>query len=51
MPPISCVYIGPLCSVEHKEMIIEIAKILKVPVKQMTIDRGEYTLHIQDCVE
>ena len=51
MPPISCVYIGALCSAEHKEMIIEIAKKLNVPVKQMTVDRGEYTLHAQDCVE
>lgn len=51
MPPISCIYVGALCSVEHKEMIIKIAKELNVPVKQMTVDRGEYTLHAQDCIE
>jgi len=50
MPPISCIYIGALCSAEHKEMLIEIAKELNVPVKQMTVDRGEYMLHVQDCV-
>lgn len=50
MPPISCIYIGALCSRENKEVLIGIAKELNVPIKQMSVDRGEYTLHAQDCV-
>ena len=50
MPPISCIYIGALCSNKNKEILIGIANELKVPIKQMTVDRGEYTLHAQDCV-
>lgn len=49
MPPISCIYVGALCSLEDKVALIEIAKELNVPVKQMVVDRGEYTLHAQDC--
>lgn len=51
MPPVSCIYVGALCSPEHKERLIEIAKELNIPIKQMTVDRGEYILHAQDCVE
>ena len=50
MPPISCIYIGALCSIENKKKLVRIANELNVPVKQMTVDRGEYTLHTQDCV-
>lgn len=50
MPPVSCVYIGALCSDENKEILIRIANELNVPVKQMSVDRGEYILHAQDCV-
>lgn len=44
MPPISCIYIGALCPEEHRAMLLEIAQTHNIPVKQMTIDRGEYTL-------
>ncbi len=44
MPPISCIYIGALCPEAHRAMLIEIAQTHNIPVKQMTIDRGEYTL-------
>jgi hypothetical protein len=45
MPPISCIYIGALCPTEHKAKLIEIAQTHNIPIKQMTIDRGCYTLH------
>ena len=45
MPPISCIYIGAHCSEENKQVLIEIAKDRNIPVKQMRVDRGEYTLH------
>ena len=45
MPPISCIYLGALCSTENKLKILKIAQELNIPVKQMTVDRGEYTLH------
>lgn len=44
MPPISCIYIGALCPEEHRTMLLEIAQTHNIPAKQMTIDRGEYTL-------
>lgn len=50
MPPISCIYIGALCSDENRELLVRIANELKVPIKQMSVDRGEYTLHAQECV-
>lgn len=46
-PPITGIYLGALCSKKHKERISEIADELKVPLKQMVIDRGEYNLHTQ----
>jgi hypothetical protein len=48
MPPISCIYIGALCPQEHKAELVEIAKTQNIPIKQMTIDRGCYTLHTSD---
>lgn len=45
MPPISCIYIGALCSIENKNKLIKIASSLGIPVKEMVVDRGEYTLH------
>ena len=45
MPPISCIYIGALCSIENKNKLIKIANSLDIPVKEMVVDRGEYTLH------
>lgn len=47
MPPVSCIYIGALCNEENKAKLIEIAKDLDVPIKQMVVDRGEYKLHAQ----
>lgn len=46
-PPISCIYLGALCSEENKERMLSIAKQLDVPVKKMVIDRGEYNLHVE----
>lgn len=45
MPPISCIYIGALCSIENKNKLIKIANSLDISVKEMVVDRGEYTLH------
>lgn len=45
MPPISCIYIGAMCEDKNKRKLIEIAKELNVPIKQMTIDRGKYLFH------
>lgn len=47
MPPISCIYIGALCSSENKEQLIKIAGEMKVPVKEMKVDRDHYELHAQ----
>ncbi|MCH5271962.1 MAG: DUF2971 domain-containing protein [Lachnospiraceae bacterium] len=46
-PPISCIYLGALCSEENQERMLSIAKQLDVPVKKMVIDRGEYNLHVE----
>ncbi len=48
MPPISCIYIGALCKEKHKKELVKNARKLKIPVKQMMIDRGEYALHAVD---
>lgn len=44
-PPIKCIYIGALCPEEQAEEIIKAAQEICVPVKRMTVDRGEYELH------
>lgn len=49
MPRISCIYIGADCAKRNKARLINIAKNLNIPVKQMVLDRGRYTLHAQDC--
>lgn len=49
MPPVSCIYIGAMCSDENKETLKCIAKELNVPIKQMVVDRGEYLLHAETC--
>lgn len=46
-PPISCIYLGALCNTRNKNRVLAIAKKLRIPVKQMVIDRGEYLLHAQ----
>ena len=47
MPPISCIYIGALCTDENKEQLVEIAEKMKIPVKEMKVDRDHYELHAQ----
>lgn len=44
-PPIKCIYLGALCPEEQAEEIIKVAQEICVPVKRMTVDRGEYELH------
>lgn len=44
-PPIKCIYLGALCPDEQAEEIIKAAQEICVPVKRMTVDRGEYELH------
>lgn len=51
MPPISCIYIGALCSQEDRTTLIEIASNLNIPIKQMMVNRGEYKLHAQGVLE
>ena len=48
MPPISCIYLGVHCSEENKQILVEIAMERNIPVKQMSVDRGEYVLHAID---
>lgn len=48
MPPISCIYIGALCSDENKQKLKSIAQEKVIPLKQMVLDRGEYELHVVD---
>lgn len=48
MPPISCIYLGAHCSEENKQVLIEIAKERNIPIKQMSVDRGEYMLHADE---
>ena len=50
MPPISCIYLGAAITEENKMKILEIAKIKKISVKQMKVDRGEYELHTQEVL-
>lgn len=45
MPRISCVYLGAMISDENRDKILKIAKEKNIPVKQMTVDRGQYDLH------
>ena len=46
--PITCVYLGALCSEKNKKKVMKIAKVLNIPVKRMVVDRGEYDLHAQE---
>lgn len=48
MPNVSCIYLGAAIREEDRSVIINIAKQLCVPVKQMTLDRGAYALHAID---
>lgn len=46
MPPITCIYLGVNCSEDNRRRIFEIADEKGIPVKQMMVDRGEYSLHV-----
>ena len=48
--PITAVYLGANISHDNKSSIIEIAEKLRIPVKQMKTDRGEYELHAEDLL-
>lgn len=48
MPKMSCIYLGASISEENRTKILEIAKELKIPVKQMKVDRCVYDLHAED---
>lgn len=50
MPQISCVYLGAAISEENKNTLITIAKHKNIPIKQMTVDRGAYSLHATDIL-
>lgn len=50
LTPISCIYLGASCSEKDKNRILKIAQKIKVPVKQMVIDRGEYQLRVKDVL-
>ena len=45
MPKISCVYLGAAISEDNKKAVLDIALQKNIPVKQMTVDRGAYSLH------
>lgn len=48
MPPISCIYLGARCSEENIATINQISHSCGIPVKKMSLDRGEYTLHVEE---
>ena len=51
MPPVSCIYIGALCSQDNSKKLVELANNLNVPIKQMVVNRGEYKLHAQEVLD
>lgn len=44
-PPIKCIYLGALCSEENVVQLKAVANKRGIPIKRMTVDRGEYELH------
>lgn len=50
MPPISCIYVGALCSEENVICLKNIAQELNVPIKRMMIGREDYTLHATEII-
>lgn len=48
MPKVSCIYLGAAVEKENSDKILEIAKKCNIPVKQMTVDRGAYDLHVKE---
>lgn len=47
-PPIKCIYLGALCSQNDEKAVNKVAEDLKIPVKRMVVDRGEYELHASE---
>lgn len=45
-PPISCIYLGAMCSEENAKLVAKVANKLSVPIKRMIVDRGEFELHV-----
>lgn len=45
MPKISCIYLGALIENKNRDKILKFARKNNIPVRQMTVDRGEYKLH------
>ena len=48
MPRISAIYLGASMITRNKNRVIKIADEFGIPVKQMTVDRGKYDLHVKD---
>lgn len=48
MPPITCIYLGASIAPRNRKRILKIAKRLRIPVKQMKVDRGAYELHAEE---
>lgn len=48
MPKISCIYLGALIEDKNRKKILNYARKKQIPVKQMTVDRGEYKLHASE---
>ncbi len=48
MPRVSCVYLGDrICDV-NRDKILEVAKKIHVPVKQMRLDSDGFGMHVED---
>ena len=48
MPKISCIYLGALIEDKNRNKILQFARKHRIPVRQMTVDRGEYKLHASE---
>ncbi len=47
-PPVSSIYLGACCSKENEEKIKALVQNWNIPVKKMVVDRGDYSLHIEE---
>ncbi len=48
-PYISCIYIGSECSSVNKKIILDVAHKFNIPLHQMVMDRGTFSLHSKKC--
>lgn len=48
MPKVSCVYLGDRICEENRDKILEIAKKIHVPVKQMRLNSDGFGMHVED---